>query len=286
MTETAGRGGITMMTNGGAKTLLAAALFLALALTGNGCKQRPAGQDDGKAAAPRGAPGTGQSLLAGKDLIKDGFLTLRTSDVERVKQGVRELAELHRARVIEESLSVRDDSRRVYACTIRVPAGDFTVMMDRLSDLGGIAAMRVVARDAGDERGAGEDRIGLLKSRLEEARRRNDARLADQLRDRLAEAVKGRDNTARKILYSSIHLTVNESGRLSHAFALGFRYGQEGMIVMVKALLMTVIAVIPLLVVYVLLKFIRAFFRARWKKLLAAAERAGERPFFRKKTPE
>lgn len=217
------------------------------------------------------------ALVKGDSIRKRGTVNLEVESTEETRRDIATLTGDYDGQILRESVDVGGDGRRSLRYRIKVPADKFSVFMEKVSVMGRLIDMNVEADDVSKELQRSSDRADLLRRRLYSASKAGNGTLADSLREKLARVERRKSNLQKKILYSYINIRVQESVRLSHAFSMGYYYGKAGFIWMVKALVVLFFAAIPLVIVYLFLKLIRALLLPLWKGLLVSIERIGTR---------
>lgn len=246
--------------------LLVAAVTLA-AVTA--CKKADRPADSG--------PESRKELVSGPNVRKNGSVEVRTDDIDKTRESIRALALEYQAGILTENVAVAADSSRVLTVRLKVRSERFTALLDRAAALGRLLDQQVEAEDVSDELAELSSAIELLTARLEEARKKNDARLVDELSAQLAAAKKERANTGRSTRVSYLTITARERVSVAHALSFGVEYGRQGFVWMIKAVMVLLIAGIPALAAYLLLRLIVALAAWRWRRLIAAIERLGGR---------
>ena len=216
-------------------------------------------------------------IVKGKNIRKNGYVSIKIDDIEYSKNKIKEFIDDYNAQIIEENTSVNADSSLVLEFKLKVKSENFTILIDKITNLGKIIRIHIEAEDMTDELVQQTDKIDLLKSRLNNAKKSNDPKLIDKLQERLNKAKNKKAGTKKIILYSYVYVTVYETTKLSHAVSLGFNYGKEGFVWMIKILFIISIAVIPLIILILIIRIIFALIKWRWKQLILFIENIGKR---------
>ena len=214
--------------------------------------------------------------LTGKNIRKNGFVSIQVDDTENSKNKIKEYADEYNAQIIEENISVNSDKSLILSYRIKVKSENFSFLIEKISGLGTLLGMHVQSEDVTDEMAQQSDKIDLLASRLNSAKAGKDAKLIDKLQERLHQAKKEKEDTHKAVMYSYLNITLHEATKVSHAFSLGFYYGKEGFVWMIKAVIVVIIAGIPALIAFLFLKLIIALSRWQWKRLVLLVENIGK----------
>jgi hypothetical protein len=217
-----------------------------------------------------------QDTIKGKNIRKNGNMSIEVNDCGKAKDSVREFVEENEAQILVENISVESDDRIEIYYKIKVKSEHFYPLLDKISALGKLTDMKVKAEDISDEVTKQSDKIELLTSRLNEAKKKNNTKEIAALEAKLNEAKKEKLKTTDSILYSYINLYINEGSKISHAFYLGYYYGKEGLIWTIKVSLIVLLTVIPVIVLIFAIRLFIALIKLRWKRLVQYLEGAGK----------
>lgn len=250
------------------KAYLPLILLIAFSLSVPSCKKEAPPVDSGTKSV---------EAVKGPNVRKNGSISVRVRNIEKSKAKIREFVDDAGGQILDEKTLVNADSSLEIRYKIKVKSEAFSSLIDKLSHLGAVLGITVQAEDVSDELASRSDRIDLLTTRLNEARHKNDAALIDRLQAKLNDARRERAGVKTSILYSYIFVTLVETTKIGHAFSLGVRYGLEGFVWMIKALLVLLLSCIPLLCAYLISKLVTALFKYRWSRLVAKVEKIGGR---------
>jgi len=213
-----------------------------------------------------------EPIIKGKNIRKNGTVSIRVSDINTTKNSIREFVDESDAQILTENISVDSDDCIEIHYRIKIKSELFYPIIDKITALGKLTGMNVTAEDISDEVTKQSDKIELLISRLNAAKKRNDAKEIAALEAKLNEARKEKQKTTDSILYSYINLYIYETSKISHAFSLGYHYGKEGLIVTVKIVLILLLTAIPIILFIIMIKLFYAVIKKRWKRLIKFLE--------------
>ncbi len=216
-----------------------------------------------------------QGVVSGPNVRKNGTISLKVGDTTGARSSIKSIVDELRGQILEDSTSVNDDSSRVVRMRIKVRAENLSGLMEKIANLGTLLDMNVHAEDVSDEVARQSDQVDLLNSRLNDARKSGNAKLVDSLTGRLNEAKREKSETKKSIMYSYLSVTLKERVKLLYAFSLGINYGAEAFVWMVKAMLVAVIAFVPLGILLLFFRMLYALVKWRWKRVIAFIEGLG-----------
>lgn len=216
-----------------------------------------------------------ENFIQGPNVRKNGDLSLMTSDLESTKSSLRALAAEHKAQLLEEQIQVASDASFTLRYKFKVPSESFSVLMDKLAALGHLLYLNIRAEDVSEDIARHSDRMDLLVSRLNEAKKTKDSQLIDSLQVEIGKLKTERIDTTKAILFSYITLSIAETTKIGHAFEMGFYYGREGFVILLKAAIITIFSCLPIGLLYLLLRLAYALLKKPWRQLLTLAERLG-----------
>jgi hypothetical protein len=216
-----------------------------------------------------------EPIIKGANIRKNGTVSIRVDDTNKTKNSIREFVEESDAQILTENISVQSDDNIEIHYRIKIKSELFYPIIDKISALGKLENMRVEAQDISDEVAKQSDKIELLTSRLNEAKKKNNTKEIAALEAKLNEAKKEKLKTTDSILYSYINLYIYETSKISHAFYLGYYYGKEGLVVTIKVVLIVLLTLIPVVLLLIVIKLFYALIKWRWKRLVQFLEKIG-----------